>query len=119
MVLEAHPGAHILKWAPLVNFYRSVGFMAVTMVIAQACARWHKRALPRHVPLIFEREPQPSPFTLTLALALTYTFTLTSHLSPLTSHPYPRHVPLIITSAVVLSCLAVLLLDWAFSQVSE
>ena len=28
----------------------------------------------------------------------------------------PRHVPLIITSAVVLSCLAVLLLDWAFSQ---
>src|SRR6056297_1900414 len=28
----------------------------------------------------------------------------------------PRQVPLVITSAVVLSCLLVLLLDWAFSQ---
>ena len=28
----------------------------------------------------------------------------------------PRQVPLIITSAVVLACLLVLLLDWAFSQ---
>ena len=31
-------------------------------------------------------------------------------------HAQPRHVPLTITTAVVLSCLAVLLLDWAFSQ---
>lgn len=28
----------------------------------------------------------------------------------------PRQVPLVITSAVVLSCLLVLLLDWGFSQ---
>lgn len=47
--------------------------MAVTILIAQGCARWRRRA-------------------------------------------QPRHVPFIITSAVVLSCLAVLLLDWAFSQ---
>uniref|UniRef100_A0A7S2MYS5 ABC transporter domain-containing protein n=1 Tax=Haptolina brevifila TaxID=156173 RepID=A0A7S2MYS5_9EUKA len=70
---KRHPGAHLLKWAPLVNMYRSIGFMLATMVIAQVCARWQKRA-------------------------------------------QPRHVPLIITSAVVLSCLAVLLLDWGFSQ---
>ena len=47
--------------------------MASTLAIAQLCARWRRRA-------------------------------------------QPRHVPLIITSAVVLSCLAVLLLDWGFSQ---
>ena len=63
----------MLKWAPLVNAYRSVGFMASTLIIAQLCARWRRRA-------------------------------------------QPRHVPLIITSAVVLSCLAVLILDWGFSQ---
>ena len=47
--------------------------MASTLIIAQLCARWRRRA-------------------------------------------QPRHVPLIITSAVVLSCLAVLVLDWGFSQ---
>jgi ABC-type transporter Mla maintaining outer membrane lipid asymmetry ATPase subunit MlaF/ABC-type transporter Mla maintaining outer membrane lipid asymmetry permease subunit MlaE len=73
VVLTHRPGAHVLKWAPLVNVYRSVSFMAATMLIAQACARWQRRA-------------------------------------------QPRHVPFIITSAVVLSCLAVLFLDWAFSQ---
>ena len=30
--------------------------------------------------------------------------------------PQPRHVPLIITWAVVISCLVVLVLDWGFSQ---
>jgi hypothetical protein len=72
-VFERREAAHILKWAPLVNAYRSVGFMLSTMLISQACARWRRRA-------------------------------------------QPRHVPLIITTAVVLSCLAVLLLDWGFSQ---
>lgn len=72
-VLTRREGAHVLKWALLVNVYRSVGFMCATMLIAQLCARWRQRA-------------------------------------------QPRHVPFIITSAVVLSCLAVLFLDWAFSQ---
>ena len=72
-VLERREGSHVLKHAPLVNAYRSIGFMASTMIIAQLCARWRRRA-------------------------------------------QPRHVPIIITSAVVLSCLAVLLLDWGFSQ---
>ena len=72
-VLDRRDGAHLLKWAPLVNTYRSMGFMASTMLIAQLCARWRRRA-------------------------------------------QPRHVPLIITSAVVLACLAVLLIDWGFSQ---
>jgi len=72
-VLERHEGAHLLKWALFVNVYRSVGFMASTLVVAQLCARWKQRA-------------------------------------------QPRHVPIIITSAVVLACLAVLVLDWAFSQ---
>ena len=72
-VLDRREGAHLLKWALLVNIYRSIGFMASTLMIAQLCARWRKRA-------------------------------------------QPRHVPIIITTAVVLSCLVVLLLDWGFSQ---
>ena len=72
-ILEHRPGSHPLKWAPLVNAYRSVGFMASTILIAQICARWRRRA-------------------------------------------QPRHVPIIITTAVVVSCLCVLLLDWGFSQ---
>ena len=72
-VFDRRDGSHILKHAPLVNAYRSIGFMASTMLIAQLCARWRRRA-------------------------------------------QPRHVPLIITTAVVLSCLSVLLLDWGFSQ---
>ena len=72
-VLERREGAHLLKWALFVNVYRSFGFMASTMIIAQLCARWRRRA-------------------------------------------QPRHVPIIITSAVVLACLSVLLLDWGFSQ---
>mmetsp|Transcript_42131 Transcript_42131/g.110905 ORF Transcript_42131/g.110905 Transcript_42131/m.110905 type:complete len:320 (-) Transcript_42131:549-1508(-) len=73
VVLTRREGAHVLKWGPLVNVYRAVGFMMSTMLIAQACARWKQRA-------------------------------------------QPRHVPFIITSAVVLSCLVVLFMDWAFSQ---
>ena len=73
VVLTRRPGAHVLKWALLVNVYRALGFMCATMLIAQVCARWQRRA-------------------------------------------QPRHVPFIITSAVVLACLAVLLLDWGFSQ---
>lgn len=65
-------GQHLLKWAPLVNVYRSVGFMTFTMCIAQGCSHWRRAQ--------------------------------------------PRHVPLTITSAVVTACLAVLTLDWAFSQ---
>lgn len=72
-VLERREGSHLLKHAPLVNAYRAIGFMASTILISQLCARWRRRA-------------------------------------------QPRHVPFIITSAVVLSCLAVLLLDWGFSQ---
>lgn len=72
-VLERREGQHLLKWALFVNIYRSFGFMASTMAIAQLCARWRRRA-------------------------------------------QPRHVPIIITSAVVLACLAVLLMDWGFSQ---
>ena len=72
-VIERRNGAHILKWAVLVNLYRAFGFMASTIVIAQLCARWRRRA-------------------------------------------QPRHVPIMITSAVVLACLSVLLIDWGFSQ---
>ena len=35
---------HLLKYPPLVNCYRALGFMASTMVIAQLCAG-HKRRL--------------------------------------------------------------------------
>ncbi|KAL1525446.1 hypothetical protein AB1Y20_020303 [Prymnesium parvum] len=72
-IFQQPPGAHILKYAPLVNCYRSLGFMLSTMLISQLCSRSQKRL-------------------------------------------QPRHVPLVITSAVVLSCLAVLVLDWGFSQ---
>ena len=36
VVYEPVAGAHILKYALLVNVYRSAGFMASTMLIAQA-----------------------------------------------------------------------------------
>lgn len=67
-------GAHVLKYAPLVNWYRSLGFALSTMVISHICSRFQYRL-------------------------------------------QPRHVPLVITWAVVLSCLAILLFDWGFSQV--
>lgn len=64
---------HLLKYPPLVNFYRSLGFMASTMVIAQLCAGLKRRL-------------------------------------------QPRNVPLVITTAVVTSCLLVIFIDWFFSQ---
>ena len=36
-VLQWRAGQHPLKYAPLVNVYRSLGFMLSTMAIAQAC----------------------------------------------------------------------------------
>lgn len=73
LLLERPEGQHLLKFAPLVNVYRSLGFMLCTMGISQLCSRSRRRL-------------------------------------------QPRHVPLVITSAVVLSCLAILFLDWGFSQ---
>ena len=72
-VIAWKAGTHPLKYPPLVNAYRAVGFMLVTMATAQLVARARRRA-------------------------------------------QPRHVPGVITSAVVLSCLLILLLDWGFSQ---
>merc|ERR1719310_2227221 len=69
------PGAdlHWLKYPPVVNAYRALGFMAMTMLIAQLCAGVRRRL-------------------------------------------QPRNVPLVITTAVVTSCLCVIFLDWFFSQ---
>ena len=64
---------HLLKYPPLVNCYRALGFMASTMVIAQLCAGLKRRL-------------------------------------------QPRNVPLVITTAVVTSCLLVIFIDWFFSQ---
>lgn len=45
-------GQHLLKFAPLVNVYRSLGFMLCTMGISQLCSRSRRRLQPRHVPLV-------------------------------------------------------------------
>ena len=73
VVIAPGPQLHWLKYPPAVNAYRSLGFMASTMLIAQLCAGVRRRL-------------------------------------------QPRHVPLVITTAVVTSCLVVICMDWFFSQ---
>lgn len=65
---------HILTYPPFVLFYRSVGFMAITLFVAEVCGRFN--------PLL-----------------------------------QPRDVPTVITSAVVLSGLAIIFADWGFSRI--